>query len=164
MTRVVPYDFSIPRTGYGYREKWAIMGFQVTSPTEKWGTPQGQPSTPISEQHLGPLGVKCWWSAEDFSNNLWSREFCTPALTLLSCLFILGICGRVAILPCVCTAHDRAGHSPRQGSQTVQLCINKQLFQVPKTVGVTYIITLYQVLTKCRSLLIQFFMLLCQFL
>lgn len=63
----------------------------------------------------------------------------------------------------LCTAHP-AGHSPSQGLQTINQCTNKWLFQVPKAVGVIYIITLYQVPTKCHSLLIQFLVLLCQFL
>lgn len=140
------------------------MGFQVTSPTEKWGTPQGQPSTPISKSTQDPLELSAGGQLRISAKICEVGNFVPQHLPCCLAYSYRELRGRVAILPCVCTAHDRAGHSPRQGSQTVQLCINKQLFQVPKTVGVTYIITLYQVLTKCRNLLIQFLMLLCQFL
>lgn len=47
---------------------------------------------------------------------------------------------------------------------TVQLRVNNLLFQLLKTFGTTYISTHYWVRNKCHSLLIQFLVLLCQFL
>ena len=147
------------------------MGFQVTpcipSPTEKWGTPQGQPSTPISEQHLAsllPLQLGAGGQLRILATICEVRNFVPQHLPCCLAYSYWELCGKVAILPRVCTAHDTAGHSHSQGPQTVQLCINEQLFQVPKTVGVSYIITFYQVLTKCHNLLIEFLVLLCQFL
>lgn len=64
------------------------------------------------------LVVRCWLSAEDFNNNLWTRELRTPALSLLSCLFILGQWPSYVLH--VCTARDTADvvlvRDPRQSS------------------------------------------------